>query len=67
MGLIKVCFSFLDTVTGVAVGMLLLGVILGVVFTCIGLKNFVKKPKQGAFQDDHDGHMDEFLDDDPNL
>ena len=53
-------FSFSDTVAGVGIGMLILGVVLGVVFAYLALTRTVRRPK-APFHDD--GEMDEFQDD----
>lgn len=57
---------FSDTVAGVAVGCLLLGTLLGVTFTCLALRNRVRKPK-APFARDRNGTVEEFVDEDPNL
>uniref|UniRef100_A0A0B6Z3W6 GH18 domain-containing protein n=1 Tax=Arion vulgaris TaxID=1028688 RepID=A0A0B6Z3W6_9EUPU len=57
---------YADTTAIVAVACLILGTILGIVFTCFGLRIRVKKPKY-PFQRDADGDMDEYTDEDPNL
>ncbi|XP_005102562.1 di-N-acetylchitobiase [Aplysia californica] len=54
-----------DTVAGVGVGCLLLGVFLGVLFTCLATKKRVKKPKPAFHRDG--GGMDDFVDEDPDL
>ncbi|XP_059157752.1 di-N-acetylchitobiase-like [Physella acuta] len=55
-----------ETVAGAAVGCLLLGTLLGVTFTCLALRNKVRKPK-APFSRDRNGAVEEFVDEDPNL
>ncbi|XP_046580700.1 di-N-acetylchitobiase-like [Haliotis rubra] len=55
-----------DVVAGVAVGCLLLGLVLGVLFTCLGLRNRVRKTPGAPLKRDHQvEYHDE--DDDLNL
>ncbi|CAL1533710.1 unnamed protein product [Lymnaea stagnalis] len=58
-------FHYADTVAGVAVGCLLLGTVLGFLFTCLALRKRVKKPKE-PFASDRPS-VEEFVDEDPNL
>lgn len=55
-----------DTFAVTAVGCLVLGAILGVIFTYVGLRVRIKKPRN-PFQRDMDTDMEAFTDEDPNL